>query len=396
MSKCVWFWMCLVALGLIGCGPEKAPAAPAITPAGRAEAEAFAAQFVAHVQASEKPQLAAMIDDLTLARRGVAGRAVPEVMWRAAGRSMADEMIDSMCETVQGGSVTLLRVRGDTRSMRAIVRLIGEQGFNYMELELGRAPGAAAISVVDVKNYVDGELSSVSFGRLLETLATKGNLNQVGPEAQLVMEARTKLQAGDAVGARAVYARIPEYLRKDRSIRMLELEILDSSDLPAFAAAFDRFAKDFPDGASLALMSLDRYLHRKEFARALEAIDTLDKAVEGDPYLDVMRANTHLEAALLPQAIAAARRAIEREPTLQDARWSLLTATMRAKDYPSAIEVMNELTTSFQIQFSQQAMLGEPEWSGFLASAEGKRWLSEHAEAEVPAADVPGAEPASP
>ena len=55
-----------------------------------------------------------------------------------------------------------------------------------------------------------------------------------------------------------------------------------------------RFSQAHPNDAMIDLISVDAYILRKAYDKALEAIDRVDKAIGRDPYLKVLRGNVLL------------------------------------------------------------------------------------------------------
>jgi hypothetical protein len=63
-------------------------------------------------------------------------------------------------------------------------------------------------------------------------------------------------------------------------------------------------------------MLIDGYYLKQRYGEAIAAIDRLDRDLNGDPYLDLLRANAYRLKGDESNAERYAQRAVEREPEL--------------------------------------------------------------------------------
>lgn len=75
------------------------------------------------------------------------------------------------------------------------------------------------------------------------------------------------------------------------------------------------------------------------------------------------------------QGVALARQAIQLEPDLMDAYYSLAMNYVGLKQYPQAIAVYQTMTTRFKLKFDRQRFEREPRLAGLVQSPAFQKWL---------------------
>ncbi len=69
--------------------------------------------------------------------------------------------------------------------------------------------------------------------------------------------------------------------KKRKSILLLRLRAAQASDEKEYAEVLEDFRKLYPNDACLDLLLIDYYTLKKDFPRALESIDRLDRGLWG-------------------------------------------------------------------------------------------------------------------
>jgi tetratricopeptide (TPR) repeat protein len=180
-------------------------------------------------------------------------------------------------------------------------------------------------------------------------------------------------QQGQFEEALKLAAKMPDDLKKQKIVLVVRGVAASNVGESEFLAVIDDFRKHYPDDAALDLMSIDYFLNQKKHDKALTSIDRVDEAVGGDAYLDVMRAGIYAEMGDFDEALKTARRATEREEDLADAQWSIVTISLKKKDYDLTAETLNTLTKKFGIGLPDLATVEE--YAGFVQSPQYKKWL---------------------
>ena len=322
-----------VALGLflIACNFEKkAPAAPKLVSPSEADARAFAEQFIENVNGSNVARASAMVDwDTLLARATADTSGSPRfragfIKGAKSNESLAS-YVQQLSKTVDSGAkLRLLRVRGDEGGRSALIRILHPTGgVNYHEMLLTEERGV--VRAADIYIYASGEYMSDTMRRLYKMASTSEQplidrlLRKKHPflqTATMYKDMAEKTANGQHAAAVALFKSMPPDLRKEKSVLVLYVTASSSMDEAQYQSAIDELRAAHPNDAGIDLMLIDGYFLKQRYDDALAAIDRLDRDLNGDPYLDVLRATTCRLKGDEPNAGRYARRAVEREPEL--------------------------------------------------------------------------------
>ncbi len=381
--------LALVLLPLhLGCHRET-KTAKALPPPNDAEAAAFANSYRDALARPNVQRAAMMIDWDALLEKATANTDVGDTFKQGfitgakerGGRVAFAEQLSHVLQN--GGDLKLLRIRTDSSGgKRAVMRLILPDGaINYHEMILQRDEHGL-VQANDIYVYTGAEYMSDTMRRMFLFAAAQnpGILRQLAGEKnpflehiddyKLMME---KVRAGDGKGAAELYNRLPEKVRKEKSVMLANVMASAKIDDATYGRALDEFRAAFPRDAGVDLMSIDAFILKERYGDALAAIDRLDASVGGDPYLDVLRANIHIKKGDLARAREAGLRAAQREPTLAAAYWSLVSISLAQKDYAETVRLLTQIR-ALGVQLADLSTI--PEYAGFVDSIEYRKWLA--------------------
>jgi hypothetical protein len=322
-----------LALSLIACNfaAKKAPAAPKLVAPTAEEAQRFAGEFMEAVSKPNVTRASMMIDwDVLL------GRALADTQGSsqfragfikgAKEKSQTSSYVQQLANAVaQGGKISLLRVRGDEGGRSALLRVVlPNGGVTYNEMLLTR-DDKGVVRAADVYGYATAEYMSDTLKRMykfgagseptfIERLQKKKN--PMVKMAQMYKEMAEKTASGQNEEAVALFRRMPPELRKEKSVLVAYVSAASNLDNVQYEVAIDELRRAFPNDAGMDLMLIDGFILNERYDDALAAIDRLDKDLDGDPYLDALRANICVAKGDSTAADRFARRAAEREPWL--------------------------------------------------------------------------------
>jgi hypothetical protein len=143
-----------------------------------------------------------------------------------------------------------------------------------------------------------------------------------------------------------------------------------------YLEAVQNFRAYHPDDPCIDLYGITYFLQKKEFARALEMIDRVEKAVGDVSYMNQWRANVHQAAGCWAEARKAAEEAIAAEPTLADAHWILLNVSLHECKHAETLDRLREIERRFAPKFPDFASI--PEYAEFVKSPQYQDWLKSH------------------
>jgi tetratricopeptide (TPR) repeat protein len=348
-----------MAVALVAPAPGAQTAAPT---------EKECREFAAKLEAALKEGDGAFLDQ-SLDMDAILGAAAEGLEVDAATRALFENGLrgtfrpgEKIQQITRGtGSYRLLRLHEFGGRPCALFRLVGDSsGVVYHELALA-ATAAGRLVITDIYVLNTGEWISATFRRGLLAMAQQaqsGALDKLsGWENDFVKNLdnlqaiRLLMKAGKFAEALKSWLELPESLRRDKNLLMMRLQIAHELGERQYLSAINDFQKAFPDDPSLHLSLIDGCLFMKKYAEAQAAIDRVDKAVGGDPYLNVLRAGVLIEQQKFDEAKVFAQKTADAEPTLIDGHFTLLTIALAQQDHKETARLLRKLEKEFEMIF---------------------------------------------
>jgi hypothetical protein len=417
-----WVWAFSLAVIPLGCGTKDAgpnphgPAtansgatkAPAGPPLSDAECREFAEKVKKAFATQNTAALISLIDWDALIETATAGVEAPTEFRKAFAKGLKGSLNREqslvgqiVARAKEGGSYTLLRIHDKNGRRCALFRLLpaNDGGVNYHDFVLARSP-TGQVRATDLYVFLSGELISQTFRRSYipeAAYASRGFLAKLtkrsGPEKEFVDNAPKlqqmikNLREQKFPAALEVFNSLPPRLKKDKTYLLIRLQAAQGVDEQTYAAAIEDFRSAYPSDACVDMMSMDYFFLKKQYAQAFECIDRLDRAVGGDPFLNLLRANAHVVEGKFDDAERDVRRTIEQEPTLQQGYDLMLVVSASKGNYDETLAMLKILSDKFHVQFGDLST--EEALAGFVKSPQHQQWL-EYQKANRPA---PASEP---
>jgi len=289
-------------------------------------------------------------------------------------------------EVEQGGSFKLLRVHEVDGRARVMFRLIGtETGVKHFDFLLTR-PQQGAITVEDIYVFTAGEMLTQTLRRILLPAVAELNQGSVEklrgadrtflnnmPKFQAMAEA---IRADNKPEAIKIYNALPEEFRNQKVIVLLYMTAANGNDAE-YSTSVELYRRLFPADAAVDFLSMEYFLLKKEYTEALRCIENYDKAIGGDPYMHVWRANVFLEAKRFKEARAASEKAIEQEPTLADAYWSRINLSLSEKNHVETLAWLKKLIEKTNEEVANLSTVAE--YADFVKSPQHAEWVKSYA-----------------
>ncbi len=174
----------------------------------------------------------------------------------------------------------------------------------------------------------------------------------------------------------AIYDSVPEKYKREKSIYMMRIQATQGlGDEALYAKALEDFRKDFPKDSAINLLSIDYFILRKKPDDAMTCIEMLDQAVEGDPYLNVARAGVNLEKGDLQTALKYVWSAIAADPNMLEGYWTLVTVSLRQKDYDTVLKTIRQLRDEHGLEFGDLTTVED--YKDFVKSTQYQQFLKD-------------------
>lgn len=281
----------------------------------------------------------------------------------------------------EAGHYTFLRLRTVNGKKLALFRLLMDGPFNYHEYVLEADP-KGGLKIVDLYVYLSGELISQTFRRIyVAAMGAEpgvvgklvGNQNEYALALKKVQTMNQLIAQGRAAEALKVFNGLPDSVKAEKSALILRLTAASQVSPKESMDALDALRKAYPGDPSIPALSLDPLFLAKKFDDVIAAVDELDKAVGGDPFLDSFRASVYLEKGDPDKARAAGKRAVDGEKTLDVAYWTMVTISLRTKNYKETVEWLNSIEKNLGITFQDLSTIDT--YAEFAKSPEYAAWM---------------------
>lgn len=192
-----------------------------------------------------------------------------------------------------------------------------------------------------------------------------------------VRAAQDTLRTGDRAGALAAIDALPPAVKKERGVQMLRVRTAAGLGADAYKQALSEIAATFPDDPTVALISIDGALDVGDFDGAIKWIDTLEKAIGKDAFIESTRVVALIRKGDLDKALATASAAVALEPTLTRALEIKLDVLIAKKQWPEVLAAMTELEVNHGLHFEVEKLRSQPHLAELVSSPAFATWLEE-------------------
>jgi hypothetical protein len=290
-----------------------------------------------------------------------------------------------MAAVEAAGDYKALRVHNEGGQVRVLFRLVSSNGaLNYHDWVLGRSRDGKTVAV-DCYVFLIGEMYSQNLRRSFLPLAHKSggaSLEKLsGPEKDFVEHFPEFAQLGRSVRERNwrqalnIYKELPASVQESKPAMTMRLLATQQVSDAEYLATIDDFRKRYPNDPMIDLVSVDAYILRKAYDKALESIDRVDKAIGKDPYLKVLRGNVLLREGKLNAARDMVQEAIAQDPNLLRGYYSLIDISLARRDYADTVKWLKK-AESLGVTFGDLTAVRA--FADFVKTPQYKNWLKTH------------------
>jgi tetratricopeptide (TPR) repeat protein len=256
----------------------------------------------------------------------------------------------------------------------------GRLELNYHDLVLGR-DARGEVRIVDVYNYSQGQPVSRTMRFLVAAALADGDQSMrrfvaAKPDLDKVLRMHGQVE-GDYRGAWAAYERLPEALRRERSLMLARVGIAGRMNAATYARALEEYNRAYPNDPALDFVTLLMVMWSRKTEQILAAIDRIDKQLGGDPYLDLLRARANFDAGRRAQGKRDLERFLAFAPSMAEGYCVGIDWGLRARDWAAVVRMikMGQANTNLPLsQFDYAPAMAE-----FLRTAEYRQWRHEEA-----------------
>jgi len=341
-----------------------------------ARAVQVAGDFETAVMNRDAASARAMIDAEAIGRRAIAGISQgPEfeqgfLEGFVSNFTLVDDLLTGLGDA---GTYKLLRVRQKNGEWRALYRFLAQDGGLNFHDALIAIDDRGAPRIIDMYIALTGQEVSEAVGMLAKAAIQQGVDD---PSVEAVERLANAIGAGRFQEALDIYASLPATFRSQKSMLALRAQAavgLDNDE--EIVAAGQEFAFHHPNDPAFDLMTLDLFIVRESWDRAIGNLERIDAAVEGDAYVQHLIGALHSQAGRPEENLTYQQKAAALEPSLEDPHWAIVEDAISKEDYETVAKHLTLLCHRAGVTFDDLRAVDF--YRGFVESGRYDAWLKE-------------------
>ncbi len=350
--------------------------------------EKFGRELAHFVNDGEPAKMADTMNLEAFMARVMHGHTIEGINLLEVGQHFAGSFKKSLVTWKQGRFVRVSTINGEKR---VLIRVISGNGdVNFLDwVCVTQADGS--IKTVDLLSYLTAELASDTFWHVLLPLYGEKHpevLEHLTPgERELswaipkMKHALDLLRSGNAEKALSVVEDLPDEVKLTPSCLLERLQIARAIDNDeTYLKVISDWEDARPGDPALDVISLPGNLIRKDYVRCIHNIETFQRQVGADGYLQALKATIHLMAGSAGEAHAAILESIAREPDLMSSYDTWFDIELQAENWPNLTAALTTCEKNFPTVDTYSFVMAEDKWAPFRKTGEGKAWIRQHAQ----------------
>lgn len=256
-------------------------------------------------------------------------------------------------EIGETGSFDFLRSRiNENGEYHLLFRLSGDDGINYHDYKIQELKGE--VKICDVYIYMSGEYISKTLSDLYRAAIasrTSSAANYFGQslikDLPKVTTIKAQMSSGNYQKAFELFNTLSKNSKQQKAIQIIGIQLAFEISEIEYQKAIQTYEESFPNDPSLYLISMDGAFLSGDYDKVLDLIDKLDRAIDGDPFLDSYRANIYFAKKDLDTALLYANRMYESYPLFADSHGTLIAVLVARKEYDKAVTSLKKFYATF-------------------------------------------------
>jgi tetratricopeptide (TPR) repeat protein len=235
------------------------------------------------------------------------------------------------------GTYSLVKHYEKDKVHHLLFRLYDDGMINYHDYELIRTGGQP--KVADIYIYMSGE-------NLSETLKTlfvqfkdefkESSKNETAGWIKRMPDIRSLITKGKHQEALEIYNSMPGKIKQGRIFQIVHVEICSGLSDEEYNKAITDYETLYPNEPNMQLLLIDGYILRKDYDKALNAVNELDKMIDKDPMLDFHRAMCYTLMKDDVKRVECLERLIKNLPDFEDGILELLVDYLETSQFEKA------------------------------------------------------------
>jgi hypothetical protein len=356
------------------------------------ECRAYADRFVKAIVSGDLKSLNTLIDWNAMFETALAGSELTDAKRREltstlmSGINRETGFARQLLKNFQmGGDFSFVRVRMNHGRQVILFRRIGPfsgGGVSYFEFVPQRSADSS-IRAQDLYPYSSAEFMTDTLRRVVLPIIAESSRSFLDKlltgerdyihDLPKIIKIKELIARGRMAEVLAEIKTLRRGTAKQKYILIVRIEAAKAIDAQEYAAALEELRSLDPNDPCLDLLSIDYYTLKKDFPKALESVDKLDRAIGGDLYLNVLRATIVEAAGDRGRARKFANLAIRHAPGLVSTYFTLIGLSRKDERYEETLTTLETIDQKFQMKFNDLKTV--PKYSGFVKSPQYQQWL---------------------
>jgi tetratricopeptide (TPR) repeat protein len=147
---------------------------------------------------------------------------------------------------------------------------------------------------------------------------------------------RQLINTGKNREALDIYNRMSDKIKNIRMFQIIHIEICSGLTDEEYDKAIKDYEKLYPNEPNMHLLQIDEYTVRKDYPKALNAVNELDKMIDKDPLLDYHRAMCYTLMKDTARRVECLERLVKNMPDFEDGIIELIASYFSTKEFEKA------------------------------------------------------------
>ena len=271
------------------------------------------------------------------------------------GMNMGTKITESLSAK---GSYDLVKHYEKDKIHHLLFRLYDEGSLNYHDYELTRANDQP--KVADIYIYMSGENLSETLKNLFTQFKDEfkaGADHETASWIKRMPDIRSLINKGKQKEALDIYNSMPQKVRNGRMFQIIHVEISSGLSGDEYSRAISEYQTLYPNEPNMQLILIDGYILRKEYGKALDAVNELDKMIDKDPLLDFHRAMCYTLMKNDVKRVECLERLLKNLPDFEDGILELLADYLETRQFEKAKPLVDRFRSRSEFNQSTLTLL---------------------------------------
>lgn len=248
------------------------------------------------------------------------------------------------------GSYTYLRSYQKDGRQHILFRFFQGEGLNYHDYELVKYKDG--VRIADLFDYMTGQNFTKTVAQLItsvDDLSKEAGDMLADKSLKEMVQIKNLVSVEKYEEAKKYYDRLPESFKKEKIFQTMNLQITSGLSDDAYSEALFKFEQSFANDPSAQLALVDAYFFKKEYAKAIGALDKLDSAIGGDPFINYIRALLISQTGDTKQTIKYLEKLHKDMPEFSDGTIELMARYIENKEEEKAKDLIVEYKSNAKL-----------------------------------------------